>query len=302
MREFLDHLEAVNYSPRTIETYRFNMLKAFRWLSRAYQVHTADKIRQEHLHAWLKHLHNYRTGKGYPLKPLAVNKLIESFRGFLKHLAVRGYVMKSLPDALQYVKTPKLLPTSVLTHAQVKSLFSKIDTTTPEGYRDRTVLELLYSTGIRRNELLSLDLADVHLKEATALVSGKGRKQRVVPIGTTALKYLESYIRGVRSFLLRGTQEDALFLNHCGVRMQCNTLRERIHTYAGLAGLRITVTPHTFRRSCTTELIRGGANLYHVKDLLGHEDLNTLKPYTKLTIMDLKKTHARCHPRERDNR
>jgi len=107
------------------------------------------------------------------------------------------------------------------------------------------------------------------------------------------------YLKAVRPFLLKKADEQALFLNQAGERMPYHTFRRMVQRYAQAAGLDIKVTPHTFRRSCTTELIRGGANLYHVKELLGHENLETLKHYTKLTIEVLKATHARCHPRER---
>lgn len=309
--EFLAHIEAHNYSPRTCQTYRFNLRAFLRWLAGRYPLHTVDRLNAEHLDAWVRYLHAYRTSKGLPLKPMSVNKQIESVRGFVKFLAARGYLSRPLLDALRYVKAPKLLPSSVLSHAQVKRLLGTIDTTTPEGFCDRAMLELLYSTGIRRSELLGLDVRDVDLDAATAIVTGKGGKQRVVPIGKTALRYIESYIKGVRSFLAaRGAPTQAeqpgaatrlpLFLNRDGRRLRCETLRDRLHAYAARAGLDVTVTPHTFRRSCTTELIRAEANMYHVKELLGHEDLDTLKHYARLTIIDLKKTHAKCHPRERD--
>jgi len=161
------------------------------------------------------------------------------------------------------------------------------------------MLEMLYSTGVRVGELLGLDVRDVDLTNATAVVLGKGRKQRVVPIGKTALRLLESYLKAVRPFLLQQGGEQALFLNQDGKRMPYHTFRRILQRQATSAGLDITVTPHTYRRSCTTELIRSGANLYHVKELLGHQSLETLKHYTKLTIEDLKATHARCHPSER---
>ena len=104
-------------------------------------------------------------------------------------------------------------------------------------------------------------------------------------------------MQGVRPGLLRQAGENAMFLDDRGQPMPYHTFRRRVQQHA--RGFKVPVTPHTFRRSCTTELIRGGANLYHVKELLGHESLDTLKHYTRLTIVDLKKTHARCHPRER---
>ncbi|MGH7945854.1 MAG: tyrosine-type recombinase/integrase [Opitutaceae bacterium] len=183
-----------------------------------------------------------------------------------------------------------------LPHAQVKKLSAKIDTTSAEGFRDRAVLELLYSAGLRAAELLGLDVADVDLANATAIVMGKGRKQRVVPIGKTALRLLESYLRGVRPFLVRDANERALWLNHAGQRLRYAVLLRRVHEHADRLDLPVTVTPHTFRRSCTTELIRGGANLWHVKELLGHEHLDTLQHYAKLTIADLKEDAREVPP------
>ena len=129
---------------------------------------------------------------------------------------------------------------------------------------------------------------------------GKGRKERIVPVGKTALRYLESYVKAVRPFLVRGKTDNALFLTAEGERLPYRRLLKIVHKYTDNMDLNVTVTPHTFRRSCTTELIRGNANIYHVKELLGHESLDTLKHYAKLNITDLKKTHARCHPREKD--
>jgi site-specific recombinase XerD len=217
-------------------------------------------------------------------------------------LIQHGFVSSTLFEGLAYVKEPSLLPTSVLDHAQVRNLLGQIEAGQAEGYRDRAMLEFLYSSGVRAGELLGLNVADVDLANGTAIVLGKGNKQRVVPIGRTALRALESYLRAVRPFLLRDAKESAFFLNHAGKRMPYHTFRRILGKHVARAGLAEKVSAHTFRRSCTTELIRGGANLYHVKELLGHESLDTLKHYAKLNIQDLKETHRRCHPRERETR
>jgi len=140
----------------------------------------------------------------------------------------------------------------------------------------------------------------VDFKNRTMMVTGKGDKQRVVPIGRTALRHLETYLAAIRPYLLCDRTQTALFLNHKGARLKYKAFLKCVHIHSRRMGY-TDVTPHTFRRSCTTELIRGGANMYHVKELLGHESLDTLKHYTKLTINDLKKTHEKCHPRERDS-
>lgn len=115
------------------------------------------------------------------------------------------------------------------------------------------------------------------------------------------MRLLESYLRGIRPFLVPDANERALWLNAHGDRLRYHTLWRCMHRQVGRLYLPVAVTPHTFRRRCTTELIRGGANLWHVKELLGHEHLDRLQHYAKLTITDLKKTHAKCHPRERES-
>ena len=223
-------------------------------------------------------------------------------RSFLKYLAQQGDIRKDLPDALVSPKDEQMLPASVLTHAQVRNLMNRVGTGTSLGYRDRAILELLYTSGIRAAELLGLNVEDVDLKCATARVMGKGRKERMVPIGKTALRYLETYLVAVRPFMTRDDPHDAaLFLSYQGERLTYTGLRRMVHVYADPLGFDVSVSPHTFRRTCTTELIRGGANMYHVKELLGPESLEMLKPYTKRTIQDLKKTHEKCHPRERQD-
>ncbi len=161
------------------------------------------------------------------------------------------------------------------------------------------MIEVLYSTGIRASEILRLNVEDIDITNGTALINGKGEKQRVVPVGKTALQYLKTYMVGVRPFMIKKRSENALFVSKEGGRLSYGTYNWTVKRVAEQSGLDEYVTSHTFRRSCTTELIRGDANMYHVKELLGHESLDTLKHYARLTIADLKKTHARCHPREK---
>ena len=179
-------------------------------------------------------------------------------------------------------------------------MLDRIPSSSSAGVRDRAMLELLYTSGIRSAELLGLDVGRVDFRNRTALVNGKGNKERVVPIGKTAVRLLESYVRAVRPYMLTDRGEQALFVDADGKRLAYHSLRRIVHRRAEQAGIEINVTPHTFRRSCATEMLRSGANMYHVKELLGHESLETLRHYAKLTITDLKRTHHRCHPREKD--
>jgi site-specific recombinase XerD len=306
LRDWLEsHLaygRALRQSRHTVRARSYHGRNFLDWLETHYGVATPDRLRREHLESWTKHLAAHTTCHGLPSKPRTVNKIIESTRTFLRYLAEHNLVLSSLVESLVYVKEPQLLPISVLNHAQTKDVLRSIPTTDATGWRDRAMLEMLYSTGIRAAELLGLNITDVDFTSETARVFGKGQKERLVPIGKTALRLLESYLRGVRPFLVRDPKEPALFLNRRGQRLPYHTLLRQVHIHAGrVKAVDVTVTPHTFRRSCTTEMIRGGANLYHVKDLLGHETLDTLRHYVKLNVDDLRKTQARCHPRERND-
>lgn len=299
---YADFLHSLRYGRETIRKKRGNLKNFSKWLKEMFDIESVDRLQAEQLKQWHAHLSTLRTHKGYPLKATAINRHIISVRGFLQYLSENGYVQSRILKVLPYLKEGKQLPGSVLTHKQVRKLLSAISTDNAEGYRNRTMFELLYSSGIRAAELLGLDVRDVDLKSHTALVNGKGNKQRVVPVGRTALRYLETYITAVRPFLQKSRSEKALFLGKDGRRLSYQIFRRVVRSVCDQSGLDVYVTAHTFRRSCTTELIRSGANMYHVKELLGHESLDTLKHYAKLTIVDLKKTHEKCHPREIDKR
>jgi integrase/recombinase XerD len=172
---------------------------------------------------------------------------------------------------------------------------------TPVHLRDRALLEVLYSTGLRRQELVDVGLLDVDVASGILRVEeGKGGKGRVVPLGRAAGEWVERYLVSARPALL-GRREDPakLFLSKSGQPLNGNAIREIVLRWARAAGLGKAVSPHTFRRSCATGMIRNRANPAHVKDLLGHEDFASLDAYVRLEIIDLKDAHRRFHPRER---
>lgn len=302
IEDYLVHQSSLNFSQATITGNRNRLRRFRRWLADHDEVHTLDQLRSEHLQRWRNSLCTWRTIKGLPLKATSLNRHLISVRGLLDELIRQGFLHQAMLDELPYQKEPHLLPGNVLTHAQIRKLLTRIPTHTTLGYRDRAMLEVMYSSGLRVSELLGLNLDNVHLDHCVALVRGKGSKERMVPIGKTAVRHLETYLKAVRPYLQRDPEEAALFIHdkNGGRRLSYSTFARMLKAHAAAAGLGVAITPHTFRRSCTTELIRGGANMYHVKELLGHESLDTLNRYVKLTIHDLKKTHAKTHPREKD--
>ena len=302
MDEFISGRKARNISPMTLKSNVSQTGIFIRWLAERYSVTKPEELRSLHFHEYQKHLSEKRTSKGHLLMPRSINKAVECVRTFIEYLGRESYVPARLHESIDYVKVPDLLPTSVLLHEQVKKMVECIDDSSPLGYRDRAILEMMYSNGVRATELLTLDVNKIDFRNGTAIIMGKGSKERVVPIGKTALKYLETYITIVRPYIVKDPGETTVFLNPNGSALNYAVLRKLVKFYAAKAGLPSHVTPHTLRRSCTTELLRGGAGMYHVKELLGHTSLDTLKHYARLTITDLRKTHEKCHPRERDNK
>lgn len=298
--EYLDHMRALNFSRLTVRIEYYNCLSFLKWLEDVHGISAADRIAGEHILEWQRHSMSRLTRKGLPLKPRSVNRRTESLKSLLDYLAGRGMIHGRLAGCLEYVKEPKLLPVGILAHAEMRRMLDGIDTATPCGYRDRAIMELMYSCGLRAGEVVRMDLGSMDFGSALAKIHGKGSKERMVPVGATALRFAETWLRAVRPLMKPAKSEKAMFLNANGARIQYHTIRLIVLGHSRKAELSEKITTHSFRRSCATELIRGGANIYHVKELLGHEDLQTLKHYTRLTITDLRKTHAECHPREKE--
>lgn len=169
------------------------------------------------------------------------------------------------------------------------------------GYRDRAILEVLYATGIRRQELMNLQPPDADCEKGFLRVNrGKGNKDRIVPLGKIACTYVENYIKLVRIDTARKRNSPYLFLSLMGNRLSRSALRDMIIRYAKKGKINKAVTPHVFRHTCATHLIRHKANIRCVQEILGHQSLDTTQKYTQITITDLKEAHQQCHPREKE--
>lgn len=190
----------------------------------------------------------------------------------------------------------KIIP--VLTVEEVERLLNQPNLSLRSQIRDRAITEMLYCTGIRLNELLSLEVYHVDLKDKVVYIrKGKGRKQRVVPLGNNALKYLREYLDKVRPHYGRkNPKERILFLNNEGFALVGGSVRAFLRRYRLAARIKKTVSPHTFRRSCATHLLQGGADIRYVQKLLGHSRLKTTQFYTRVMPLEVKKTHDQTHP------
>ncbi len=187
LETYLDWRRSLKLSPMTIRKNRHGIMLFIKWLGVTSHLTNIDQIRTDHLHAWQKHLASMTVKSGHPAKPRTINAYVENVKSWLGYLSTLGYIRKGLDQELKYVKVPYRLPGSVLTHAQMRKVLAKIPTGNATGYRDRAMLELLYSAGIRAGELLGLDVDHLDLKNRTIMVTGKGNKERIVPFGRTSL-------------------------------------------------------------------------------------------------------------------
>lgn len=207
--------------------------------------------------------------------------------------------------AVKREATLRWQPNNVLTEAEMIALLNAPDPETSIGIRDRAILELLYSSGLRRSEIAALDLTDVDLTDRVVFVRcGKGSKQRIVPIGETAVEALTKYLKFARAEFLCFAGVTALFLTsyHCGQRghrLASASIPIVVHNAARKAGITKRVTPHTLRHSFATHLLRAGADVRYVQELLGHNRIDTTERYTHLEIGDVAEAHRRSHPRGR---
>lgn len=229
------------------------------------------------------------------------NQMLAAVKQFTSYLKEYDYTVSDPARDIRYAKTPKTLPRGILTPSEARKILHAPDTTCVIGYRDRTILEILYTSGIRKDELVRLTLDDVDFNDGFLRVVGKGNKERIVPLGRIACRYLENYIKSVRPELLRDPYEKRLFLSGRGGRpLPKNTVWERTKKYAKQAKITKNVHPHTFRHTCATQMLRNKAHIRAVQELLGHESLDSTQVYTHVSITDLKEIHKSCHPREKD--
>jgi len=234
--------------------------------------------------------------QGYAATSIA--RMFAAVKMFYRFLALEGLVERNVTQALDSPRLWKRLP-HVLSPDEVERLLEAPDTSKPLGLRDRAILETLYATGARVSEVCGLDVDSIHFDYGYLRCIGKGNKERVVPVGRTALGWVRRYVDEVRPGLLKGHAATALFVSarRRGGRLRRETVWAMVRKYARLAGIRKKVSPHTLRHSFATHLLSAGADLRSVQEMLGHVSIVTTQLYTHVDRDRLKDVHRRFHPR-----
>lgn len=221
---------------------------------------------------------------------------ISCLKGFFRHLADTGRIAVNPTDLLDSPRPPGRLP-KYLDMPEVENLLASVDCTTQEGRRDKTMLEVLYATGLRVSELVGLSLYAVDLEMGCVTVMGKGSKERVVPMGVPAAQAVMQYLDEVRPRLLGMGRSQALFVTRRGKGMTRQAFWKIVKKVARAAFIRKEISPHTLRHSFATHLVQNNADLRAVQLMLGHSDISTTEIYTHVAQQRLKQLHATCHPR-----
>jgi integrase/recombinase XerD len=294
-RDLLDRFDEylrieLRLSRRTVETYIRECRAFLRDLD-------AQGLGIEHVgvEPIISYLVHRRAPSDAPVDQRTVAKIISSLRSLFQYLVLEGLREDNPAVLVEMPRSEHRLP-GVLTVAEVEALLENIDTESPYGLRDRALFELIYSCGLRVSEAVELTASKLHLDEGIVRVFGKGRKERLVPIGARAASWLTAYMeRGRPRLLKQGVKTDRLFLNRRGAGLSRKGMWKRFRELAAATGVEAKI--HTLRHSYATHLLAGGADLRAVQELLGHSDINTTQIYTHIGREDLKRYHEQYHPR-----
>ena len=277
------------YSDNTIEAYHHDLSRFMQHLE---QKGISDIARVDRLDLRAFFLALRR--QGLSTRTIARNQV--ALRTFFRFLILEGVLEINPSEELESPKTVQALP-EILTSREVEELLEQPDVTTPLGIRDRAMLEMLYATGMRVSELVGLPMNQVHLEAGYALIYGKGSKERVIPLGSEAVRWVDRYLKTVRGSLTKGRESPSLFLGRTGRSISRQRFWKSLKGYGRKAGIKKRMTPHLLRHSFASHLLERGADLRSVQMMLGHVDISTTQIYTHVTGERLKKVHKKYHPR-----
>jgi len=301
--DFLEYLEIQRgFSPLTVREYKHYLQRFYNWISENYSAARPENINLELMRRYRLYLAHFRTPNRLPLQRTTQSYHIVALRAFLRYLTVQRDIVTLSPDKIEL---PKQTPRSVtfLNADQIQRLLNSPRIATDAGLRDRTILETLFSTGLRVSELVSLNRDQMDLERKEFGVKGKGKKVRVVFLSDTAAQWIERYL-GIRKDSFK-----PLFIRHSGkidirnngekMRLTARSIQRIVAKYAKRSGLPIEATPHTLRHSFATDLLISGADIRSVQEMLGHESIRTTQVYTHVTNRHLKEVHKAFHSKNR---
>jgi len=293
---FLEWSRAAGYTERTCET-RGDVIGWFIAWAAERGIQKPQDVTRPILERYQRHLYHYRKRDGEPLSYGTQVHRVVPLKSFFKWLARENHVLYNPAADLVMPRLPRRLPKHVLSPAEVETVLNAPDVATPQGLRDRAILETLYSTAIRRMELVNLKLFDVDAERGSVMVrEGKGRKDRLIPIGSRACGWIEKYRDEVRPLMVAAGDDGTLFLTDYGEPFIKRRLGDLVRRYVQASGIGKSGSCHLFRHACATHMLENGADIRFIQALLGHADISTTQIYTEVSLTKLKAVHELTHP------
>ncbi|MDQ3393113.1 MAG: site-specific tyrosine recombinase XerD [Bacteroidota bacterium] len=292
IKDFGDHLKVErSLSGNSVEAYLYDIIKFRDYLKINYSEVIAKEVTANHLREFIYYLNNE------DFTPFSQARILSGIKAFFKYLIYEEVIVKDPSTLIEGPKLGRKLP-DTLDILEIQQILDNIDLSTPEGLRNRAIIETLYSSGLRVSEVIDLRLTNLFFDLGFLKVIGKGNKERLVPIGKHALKYIKLYFEHIRkNIAIKPGHENYVFLNRRGAKLTRVMIFTIIKNLAILIGLNKKISPHTFRHSFATHLIEGGADLRAVQEMLGHESITTTEIYTHLDRDFLRQTIIDFHPR-----
>ena len=296
LKLFLDSSAASGLSPVTIEI-RERIVKIFMLWCDERNLDKPQDITRPILERYRRYLYHYRKKDGDPISFATQQQRLVPIKAFFKWLTKENYILYNPASELELPKVHKRLPKHILTAQEVEQILNQTALHGDLGIRDRAIIETLYSTGIRRAELINLKLYDVDTQNGTLMVrEGKGKKDRMLPLGERAGLWITHYIEEIRPELIIGTDDGTLFLHEFGEAFHKNRLTDLVKKYIEQAGINKTGACHIFRHTMATLMLENGADIRFIQAMLGHSQLSTTEIYTQVSIKKLKEIHTLTHP------
>ncbi len=296
MLRFLEWLKIHNYSHNTVETRQSYLRKFIYWCDDR-GIGCPQEVTKPILERFQRYLFLHRKKNGKPLSISGQLAYLHSIRVMFRWLAKSNYILYNPASDLELPKKTHRLPKYVLTQSEVETIINQADIRTTLGIRDRAIMEVFYSTGIRRTELTNLKVIDIDIDRGTLMVlHGKGDKDRMIPIGQRAIDWVCKYLDEVRPGLVIGLSKNILFLNQVGTKVGADYLTHLISDYITAAELGKKGSCHLFRHAMATLMLENGADIRYIQAMLGHASLETTQIYTHLNIRKLKEIHTATHP------
>jgi len=296
MRRFSAWLREKNYSATTIASREVYLRFFIAWCDER-GIRRPQEVTRPIIERYQRFIFVYRKSNGQPLSTSSQHIRMTPIRAWFKWLARQNFILYNPAADLELPRMEKRLPKHILTIKEAEAVLAVPDLGTATGVRDRAMLEVLYSTGMRRMELLHLKVHDVDAERGTVMIrQGKGKKDRMIPIGERAVAWIEKYRDDVRPELVTGADEGELFLSHLGEAFAPNRLTQLVREYIAAADIGKTGSCHLFRHTMATLMLENGADIRFIQAMLGHAELSTTQIYTQVSIRQLKAIHSATHP------